>query len=222
MIYNFRSGLAFARATKGAVGTVIGRTIGGSDYLKNRKQGHSKGESLNMSAHSTRNQQVQVDNKPKSKAKQIAGAPTRLATMPIGVIKDLMQGGVIQAGKNFFPRLRNVVKGDTLTNRAVVKRKSNTDGVEKPTTSKPSEVANNMTNETTKPTSRTMGVDVSDATKAATDNIDSGSNPHTSSNNTKCDAVKNTRTEKITRGQATIRSTKENTGNENNSEEHKD
>ena len=35
-----------------------------------------------------------------------------------------MQGGVIQAGKNFIPRLRNIANGDTLTNRAAVKPKT--------------------------------------------------------------------------------------------------
>lgn len=123
MIYNFRSGLAFARVATGAVGAVTGRLIGGSDYLKNRKQGHGKGESFNMSVHSTRNQTVTPEGKKKNKAKQYGGAVTRLATMPVGVVKDLMQGGVIQAGKNFVPRLRNVAKGDTLTNRAEVKPK---------------------------------------------------------------------------------------------------
>lgn len=123
MIYNFRSGIAFARATTGAVGAVAGRIVGGSDYLKNRKQGHGKGESLNMSVHSTRNQTVAPEGKQKNKAKQYGGAVTRLATMPVGVVKDLMQGGIIQAGKNFVPRLRNIATGDTLTNRAEVKPK---------------------------------------------------------------------------------------------------
>lgn len=124
MIYNFRSGIAFTKATAGVVGATVGRAIGGSDYLKNRKQGHSKVESLNMSVHSTRNQTVISQDKKINKAKQYGGALTRLATLPVGVVKDLMQGGVIQAGKNFVPRLRNVVKGDTLTNRAAVKSKT--------------------------------------------------------------------------------------------------
>lgn len=130
MIYNFRSGLAFARSTKAIVGGAIGGVIGGSDYLKSRKQGNSRGESLNVAVHSTRNQKVVQEGQARSKAKQYGGAVTRLATMPVGVVKDLMQGGVIQAGKNFVPRLRNVVKGDTLINRAEVKpKKSKTDTV---------------------------------------------------------------------------------------------
>ena len=126
MIYNFRSGLAFGKATTGAIGAVVGRAVGGSDYLKHRKQGHTKGESLNMSVHSNRNQRVmqQESKHPKAdKAKQIAGAPLRLATLPVGVVKDLLQGGVITAGKNFVPRLKNVAVGNTLTNRADIKPK---------------------------------------------------------------------------------------------------
>lgn len=123
MIYNFRSGLAFARSTKNAVNTMVGATVGGSDYLKNRKRGNTRGESLNMSVHSNRNQTVKQEGQKPNKAKQYGGAATRLATMPVGVVKDLMQGGVIQAGKNFIPRLRNIVTGSTMTSRAEVKPK---------------------------------------------------------------------------------------------------
>lgn len=128
MIYNFRSGIAFGKATTGAIGAVVGRAVGGTDYLKHRKQGHTKGESLNMSVHSNRNQRVVQEGNSKhpkaDKAKQIAGAPLRLATLPVGVVKDLMQGGLITAGKNFIPRLKNVAVGKTLTNRADVKPKT--------------------------------------------------------------------------------------------------
>lgn len=125
MIYNFRSGLAFMRATGGIIGGTVGRVVGGTDYLKNRKKGNTKGESLNMALHSTRNQQtMQQGQKTKGqKAKQYGGAVTRLATMPVGVVKDFMQGGIIQAGKNLGPRLRNVATGTTLTNRAEIRPK---------------------------------------------------------------------------------------------------
>lgn len=46
---------------------------------------------------------------------------TRLATLPAGVMKDLIQGGVIVAGKNFGLRVRNVMKGNSVANHAVVK-----------------------------------------------------------------------------------------------------
>lgn len=47
---------------------------------------------------------------------------TRLATLPAGILKDLIQGGVIVAGKNFGPRVRNVLKGDSIVNHAVVNK----------------------------------------------------------------------------------------------------
>ena len=151
MIYNFRSGLALAKSAKGAVGAVVGRAVGGSDYLKNRKKGNSTGDSLKMSVNSTRNQTVKPENKKKSKPKQYGGAVTRLATMPVGVAKDLMQGGVIQAGKNFVPRLRNVATGSTLTNRAEVKpKKPKTENAtqDKQNIKKAEEMANKITNST--------------------------------------------------------------------------
>lgn len=152
MIYNFRSGLAFAKATKGVVGGMIGGAIGGSDYLKHRKQGNTKGESLNMSIHSTRNQTVRQDGqKPQTKAakaKQYGGAVTRLATMPVGTVKDLMQGGIIQAGKNFVPRLRNVVTGTTLTNRAEIFPKKSPSETTAEATEKGKKVAETVTSDT--------------------------------------------------------------------------
>ena len=48
---------------------------------------------------------------------------TRLATLPAGILKDMIQGGVIVAGKNFGPRVRNVLKGTSVVNHADVKRK---------------------------------------------------------------------------------------------------
>ena len=55
MIYNMRSGIAFAKSASGIVGRTVGRVVGGSDYLKNRKKGHGRIESVGMAAHSERN-----------------------------------------------------------------------------------------------------------------------------------------------------------------------
>lgn len=174
MIYNFRSGLAFGKATTGAIGAAVGRAVGGSDYLKHRKQGYSKGDSLNMSVHSNRNQRVVQENSkhPKAdKAKQIAGAPLRLATLPVGVVKDLMQGGLITAGKNFIPRLKNVAVGNTLTNHADVKpQKPKAEAAARAThATKKAEIVLNKTNRTNEKSGKTTllpkdnGEDDSDA-----------------------------------------------------------
>lgn len=170
MIYNFRSGIAFARATKGAVGAVVGRAIGGSDYLKNRKKGNGTGDSLKMSVNSTRNQTVKPENKKTSKAKQYGGAVTRLATMPAGVVKDMMQGGIIQAGKNFVPRLRNVATGSTFTSRAEVKPKKSREDKSANTTQnarKAEDMAKKITSST---------IDVDNANQSSNLSTDLGTN----------------------------------------------
>lgn len=182
MIYNFRSGLAFAKATKGMVGGVIGGAIGGSDYLKHRKQGNTKGESLNMSIHSTRNQTVrQEEQKPQTKAakaKQYGGAVTRLATMPVGTVKDLMQGGIIQAGKNFVPRLRNVVTGTTLTNRAeIFPKKTTSESTTAEATEKGKKVAEDVTSDTSSDRGTDTGGATTDTTSTRTEETNSENNP---------------------------------------------
>lgn len=126
MIYNFRSGLALAHSGGRMIGSVVGGAIGGSAYLKNRKKGNSKIDSLKMTVNSNQNQKTMADDIAKTKSqkvKQAATAPIRLATMPAGVVKDMMQGGIVTAGKNFVPRLKNIVKGTTVINRAEVKAK---------------------------------------------------------------------------------------------------
>lgn len=124
MIYNIRSALAFTRTTKGVVNGIIGGAVGGSDYKQMRKKGKTKGESLNASLHSTRNQRVVQEGQKKSKAKQIGGFGTRLATLPAGILRDFSKGGLIQVGKNFVPRMRNLFTGDTMISRADILKKA--------------------------------------------------------------------------------------------------
>lgn len=124
MIYNIRSALAFTRATKGVVNGIIGGAVGGSDYKQMRKKGKTKGETLNASLHSTRNQRVVQEGQKKSKAKQIGGFGTRLATLPAGILRDFSKGGLIQVGKNFIPRMRNLFTGDTMISRADILKKA--------------------------------------------------------------------------------------------------
>lgn len=52
----------------------------------------------------------------------VAKGATRLATLPAGMLKDMIQGGVITAGKNFIPRVKNIVQGKSAVNHAVVRR----------------------------------------------------------------------------------------------------
>ena len=78
---------------------------------------------MKASIASTRNQKVVQDGVKKSKAKQIAGMPLRMATMPFGMLHDLSRGGIIQVGKNFIPRCKNAIMGDSLVSHADIKKK---------------------------------------------------------------------------------------------------
>jgi hypothetical protein len=60
---------------------------------------------------------------PGQTAAHIAGGAGRLATLPVGVLKDMLQGGLITTGKNIWPRLKNVATGRGVINRADVVRK---------------------------------------------------------------------------------------------------
>lgn len=123
MIYNIRSAMALSRATKAVIGGGVMGLIAGSDYKQSRKKGKSKTEAMKASIASTRNQKVVQDGVKKSKAKQIAGMPLRMATMPFGMLHDLSRGGIIQAGKNFIPRCKNAIMGDSLVSHADIKKK---------------------------------------------------------------------------------------------------
>lgn len=68
-----------------------------------------------------------------SRVKRWAGMPVRFATLPFGVVKDLANGGVIQVGKNFGPRLRNAWKGSTILTRAEVRKKTSSEKNNEPT-----------------------------------------------------------------------------------------
>lgn len=57
------------------------------------------------------------NNEP-SKLAKYGGMPTRIATMPIGMIKDLTTGGIVGMTKNIIPRAKNIVKGDSIVNHA--------------------------------------------------------------------------------------------------------
>ena len=44
--------------------------------------------------------------------------PGRIATMPIGMIKDFVEGGIVGMGKNIGPRMKNIATGDSMLNHA--------------------------------------------------------------------------------------------------------
>jgi hypothetical protein len=147
MLAGIHAGARMGRAVVKGGAAAIGQAIGGSDFRHNQKKGMGFGENVNASVHSNRNQHVtnnttnkggdKKDGDKKPSAAQttahIAGGVGRLATLPAGVLKDLLQGGAVTAGKNIWPRLRNVAKGRGVINRADVVRKHAEKAAEKVT-----------------------------------------------------------------------------------------
>jgi hypothetical protein len=79
------------------------------------------------------------------KAAHIASGVGRLSTLPVGILKDLIQGGVITTAKNMWPRLRNVAMGRGIINHADVRSKDVMSG-DKPTTAQAQSVVKPDTN----------------------------------------------------------------------------
>jgi hypothetical protein len=136
MLAGINAGARMGRGVVRGGAAIAGQIIGGSDFRHNQHKGMGFGENVNTSVHSTRNQHVTnnksaKDGKDGEKKKPTAGQTTahiaggvgRLATLPVGVLKDLLQGGAITAGKNIWPRIRNVATGRGIFNRADVVRK---------------------------------------------------------------------------------------------------
>ena len=125
MVYNVRSAFALTHAVKHSVGGAMGKFIGGNSYQKSRKRGGTRKEALQSSAKSNVNQRKIDPSKQKkqSKLQKALKTPMRLATMPAGMIHDISQGGVIAMGKNFMPRLNNVMHGSSILNHADVSKK---------------------------------------------------------------------------------------------------
>lgn len=119
MLANIHSSVRFARTASAFTKTAASGFLMGSDYLSARKKGNTISDSAEHSVKNNKNRREAKhtkDGKTEHTPGQIATGAVRFATMPAGVVKDLMQGGVIRAGKNFIPRIKNIFSGDSLIN----------------------------------------------------------------------------------------------------------
>jgi hypothetical protein len=152
MLAGIHTGARIGRAAIRGGAAVIGGAIGGLDFRRNQKKGMGFGDNVGASVNSTRNQHIDSDkNATKDKngssgttnekkkptagqsAARIAGGAGRLATLPVGVLKDLIQGGAVTAGKNILPRMRNVITGRGVINHADIVHKHAEKAAEKTT-----------------------------------------------------------------------------------------
>jgi len=116
LLSSMRTGGHFLRSAGRTISNGAGFIFGGTDYLRNKKKGAGLLDNISASLHSERNRNTTT--KTAQTTKQKAGAVTRAVTMPAGVVKDVVQGGVTTATKNIKHRFENVAHGTTYTNRA--------------------------------------------------------------------------------------------------------
>ena len=115
MIANMRNAGNIAKAGVGAVATGAGAIIGGHAFLKGKKDSRSISGGFS-NALKNKTSMVEKASETSNKKTDLLKMPTRIASMPIGIMKDLASGGVVNAGKNFVPRLRNAFTGSTILN----------------------------------------------------------------------------------------------------------
>lgn len=118
LISNMRYGGNLARATIGAGAMAGGAILGGKRFVDTKKSTKSFAKGFSGSFGSPTSKPYTNKSAEPSKLAKYGGMPTRIATMPIGMIKDLTQGGIVGMGKNFIPRIRNIAQGDSLVNHA--------------------------------------------------------------------------------------------------------
>lgn len=118
---NMQTGGHIIRTTLGAGATAVGAVLGGKKFVQTKKTTHSNISGVKSAFSSPVSKQYENKQEP-SKLRKIGGMPTRFATMPIGMIKDLATNGVVGMTKNIIPRAKNVVKGDSFVNHAQSKK----------------------------------------------------------------------------------------------------
>lgn len=122
LIANMRTGKNFTRAVGTTAMGIGGAILGGKAFMDGNKSNGFTGGMKSAFTSQASKPVNGLDNP--TKAQRWAKMPGRIATMPIGMMKDLATGGIVGMGKNFIPRMNNVIKGDTLINHAQpIKRK---------------------------------------------------------------------------------------------------
>ena len=124
LIANMRTGKNITRAISTTALGVGGAILGGKNFTTNNKSG-GFASGMKSTFTSPTNSLSNPDNL--TKASRYGKMPTRIATLPIGIMKDIATGGIVGAGKNFVPRLNNIVKGNTLFNHPQSLKKPNAD-----------------------------------------------------------------------------------------------
>lgn len=118
MFRNMQTGGHIVKTTLGTGAAMGGALLGGKRFINTKKSTRSSMTGMKNALTAPASKPYINKASEPSKLAKYGGMPTRLATMPIGMIKDLTNGGVIGMTKNFIPRAKNVISGDSIINHA--------------------------------------------------------------------------------------------------------
>lgn len=124
LIANMRTGKNITRAVGSTALGIGGAVLGGKAFVSGNKSG---GFSSGMKSTFTNPAAKTISGSENATSGQRYGRmPSRIATLPLGVMKDVVSGGVVGAGKNFGARVNNVIHGNSVFNHAQPRVKPNT------------------------------------------------------------------------------------------------
>ena len=113
---NMQTGGHITRMTLGLGATVGGAIIGGRRFVDGKKSTRSFSKGFKNSFGSPVSKPY--SNKSFDLKKSYRNLPFRIATMPMGMIKDFANGGIVGMTRNVVARAKNVVYGDNIINHA--------------------------------------------------------------------------------------------------------
>ena len=116
MFANMRTAKTITR-TVGTTALVLGGAVlGGRNFVSGNKQ-KGFGHGMRDTFKNNPSKPISINGNA-GKGSRYGKMPSRFATMPIGMMKDLASGGVVGVGKNFIPRMNNAIKGTSMFSHA--------------------------------------------------------------------------------------------------------
>ncbi|NLZ45240.1 MAG: hypothetical protein GX896_00950 [Clostridiales bacterium] len=116
MFANMRTAKTITRTVGATALGLGGAVLGGKNFMDTNKNKNFSSRMVDtfgkpVSRPSNINQNA-------GKGSRYGKMPSRFATMPIGMMKDLAKGGIVGVGKNFVPRMNNAIKGTSMFSHA--------------------------------------------------------------------------------------------------------
>lgn len=116
MFANMRTAKTITRTVGTTALGLGGAVLGGRNFMTSNNSGGLKKGFQNTFSGST--SKPTTSNPNAGKGSRYGKMPSRFATMPLGMMKDLAKGGIVGVGKNFIPRMNNAIKGTSMFSHA--------------------------------------------------------------------------------------------------------